>query len=56
MGMSVASRLLREMPLETAMAELWVRAALPLVRPVPYAVHPKALQLIARVWVHDIGQ
>ena len=35
MGMSVASRLLREMPHETAMAELWVRAALPLVRPAP---------------------
>ena len=36
MGMSVASRLLKEMPHEAAMAELWVRAALPLVRPEPW--------------------
>ena len=31
-GMGAATRLLRELPHETAVAELWVRAALPLVR------------------------
>ena len=31
-GLGVATRLLRELPHETAVAELWVRAALPLVR------------------------
>jgi len=30
-GMGAATRLLRELPQETAVAELWVRAALPLV-------------------------
>ena len=36
MGTSVASRLLKEMPHEAAMAELWVRAVLPLVRLEPW--------------------
>ena len=31
-GLGAATRLLREMSHETAIAELWVRAALPLVR------------------------
>ncbi|KAK9813253.1 hypothetical protein WJX72_011494 [[Myrmecia] bisecta] len=42
-GLSAASRLLRELPYETAMAELWVRAALPMVRDVEASMQEQLL-------------
>lgn len=49
-GLAAAARLLRELPAETAVAALWIRAALPMVRLEPLSGR-YPIDNIAEVWL-----